>query len=187
MITSNVLKFRVLIVLLWIQKSFRQLIEMTSRKVDLCRHCARSLNKNQKIIQQPRPSRYILPATAPFFFSKRCLSIKRPLPRLLEAPDPNSPTSSVLRPVKHDPGLTLGEHGIPVPPSAQSRRGDFTDERSWAETVYRTLSGGMKSDYIKCKYLVGGMANGRYWVGWTWKCQSWYASFQESGVMHNGM
>src|SRR5579862_4983812 len=129
---------------------------MKSRKVDFCRHCARSLNKTQNIIfQQPRPSRYIFQPTAPFFFSKRWLSIRRPIPRLLEAPDPKSPTSSVLRPVKHDPGLTLGEHGIPVPPSAQSRRGDFTDERSWAETVYRTLSGGMKSDYIKCKYLVG--------------------------------
>ena len=68
----------------------------------------------------------------------------------LEAPDPSSPQSSVTHPVKRDPGISLGEHGIPVPPSAQSRRGDFTDERSWAETVYRTLSGGMKSDYLKC-------------------------------------
>jgi len=125
---------------------------MSARNIEFCRHCALSLvvKDSRTRFHKPLTGKSILQSTAPFFFSKRWLAIRRPVIPQLEAPDPSSPMSSVTNPVKRDPGLTLGEHGIPVPPSAQSRRGDFTDERSWAETVYRTLSGGMKSDYLKC-------------------------------------
>lgn len=137
---------------------------MTPKAVSFCRQCARFLARDTGLaLQHPLPKHYILQPTAPFFFSKRWLAVKRPVLRL-EPPDPNAPKSSVTKPVERDPGLTLGEHGIPVPRSPHSRRRDYTDERSWAETVYRTLSVGMKSDYIKCLSHACAVSNCRHRV-----------------------
>jgi hypothetical protein len=82
---------------------------------------------------------------------------KKPILQL-SAPDPSAPESSFSStppPIQRDPGVTLGNYGIPVPPSSTSStpKKDYTDEKSWAETVFRTLSGGMKSDYLKCTTL----------------------------------
>jgi hypothetical protein len=120
---------------------------MAISKLNLCRRCATSLQTLSnppflQLILSPHP-----PATRPFF-SKRRASFKKPTLRIT-APDPSSPPPSVkVPPPPHDEGLSLGEHGIPVPTTHKKK--DFTDEKSWAETVLRTLSGGMKSDYIKC-------------------------------------
>jgi len=71
-----------------------------------------------------------------------------PIPRLqIPPPDPTAPKVEILYPPpKHDPGLTLGEHGIPVPPTPPRR----PEDKAWAETVFRTLTGGAKSEYLKC-------------------------------------
>jgi hypothetical protein len=135
---------------------------MVIQKLNLCRRCANTFFKDSRSIL-PFPSRSLSRPPPLFpsnrtFFSKRLLSGQNRI-RRLSAPDPNGPTSSITYPIQRDPGVTLGEHGIPVPPS-ETRKTDYTEEKSWAETVYRTLSGGMKSDYLKCTLLPDGLISG---------------------------
>ena len=117
--------------------------------LNVCRRCA-----NVLLADSPASlSRDLIRRTPRL--SKRGISVfpfTRKQTLYLSAPDPLAEPSSSPPPIKRDPGLTLREHGIPVPPSPNSRK-DFTDEKSWAETVLRTLSGGMKSDYLKCTEL----------------------------------
>ena len=129
------------------------ILEMTALKLNLCYRCAVSLrtDSNSAFFHHPRitPRR----ASTRSFFTKRSLSLKKPVLQI-SPPDPSSPpSSSTSPPIQRDPGLTLGNNGIPVPPSSSTRKKDYIDEKSWAETVFRTLSGGMKSDYIKCTYF----------------------------------
>jgi hypothetical protein len=85
----------------------------------------------------------------------------RPLLQL-SAPDPNSPTLSArertrTRRREPDPGILLGEKGIPVKPSEDRARLNpptEEDDKPWTQTVFRTMSGGIKSDYLKCMYTV---------------------------------
>jgi hypothetical protein len=120
--------------------------------ITICRRCANSLLTES----QTSLSHRSIATTRPLI-SRRMISIfpfnRYPLRRRqtlqLSAPDPFAPVSQCPEPIQRDPGLTLGEHGIPVPPTRKTRR-DYTDEKAWAETVFRTLSGGMKSDYLKC-------------------------------------
>jgi hypothetical protein len=76
--------------------------------------------------------------------------LTKPVPQI-SPPDPNAPPQSKGS-VKRDPGLTLGERGIPVSPtkSSPSRLSTPLDDKAWTETVFRTLSGGAKSEYLKC-------------------------------------
>lgn len=127
---------------------------MAAPKLSLCCRCALSFRTESKFSRLQNVGCRILPtqAHARSFISKRSLS-KKPILQL-SAPDPSSPASSSSSPppIKRDPGVSLGNNGIPVPPSPSSSgpKRDYTDEKSWAETVFRTLSGGMKSDYLKC-------------------------------------
>ena len=129
---------------------------MPARRLNLCRRCATSLSLDSQAHLFVR-----LPTTLPIrrstavrsFFSKRSLYLN---PKLLQIPppDPSAPPPPPTAPtIQRDPGLLLGNNGIPVPPSpSQSKKKprESEEERSWAETVLRTLSGGMKSDYLKC-------------------------------------
>ena len=126
---------------------------MTANKLNLCRRCAQSFCPDQILLPLPfltprlNPTR---PSTRTFL-TKRFLSAKRKPPVLqISPPDPSSPSPCPPSQIHRDPGLTLGSNGIPVPPPPGSKKEDYTDEKSWAETVFRTLSGGMKSDYLKC-------------------------------------
>jgi hypothetical protein len=115
---------------------------MAVKSMNICRQCANSFWVEVRSLPRQRS-----------YFSRRGITVfpfvgKQTLQ--LSPPDPGATASS--SPIKRDPGLTLGEHGIPVPPSSSSTK-DYTDEKSWAETVFRTLSGGMKSDYLKCNIL----------------------------------
>ena len=124
----------------------REIKEMSALKLNLCGHCARAFRTALK------PS-LTLQLQSRTFFIKHTSSSPRSILKL-PPPDPSAPHHSVKHPVKRDPGVTLGEHGIPVPPQpSYSRHRDHdTHDKSWAETVMRTLSGGMKSDYIKCSF-----------------------------------
>ena len=68
----------------------------------------------------------------------------------ISPPDPNNPTPTPPKKaqIKHDAGLALGDRGIPVARTSEKQTSE--EERAWTETVFRTLSGGMKSDYLKC-------------------------------------
>lgn len=131
---------------------------MAISKFNLCRRCALSLRAESKFLQlqasvhRTRPTH----ALTRSFFSKRSLS-KKPVLQL-SAPDPSSPdssSSSSAPSIQRDPGVLLGNNGIPVPPSPSSAsKKDYIEEKSWAETVFRTLSGGMKSEYLKCTYFL---------------------------------
>jgi hypothetical protein len=127
---------------------------MAISKINLCRRCALSLRIESKFpqlqasVHRIRPTRTLTRS----FFSKRSLS-KKPVLQL-SAPDPSSPdsSSSSTPTIQRDPGVYLGNNGIPVPPSPSSStpKKDYIEEKSWAETVFRTLSGGMKREYLKC-------------------------------------
>jgi len=126
---------------------------MTTLKRNLCYRCALSLrtDSSSALFHHPR----VTPrhASTRSFLTRRSLSFKKPVLQI-SPPDPSAPpSSSGSPPIQRDPGLTLGNNGIPVPPSSSTRKKDYIDEKSWAETVFRTLSGGMKSDYIKCTYF----------------------------------
>jgi hypothetical protein len=127
---------------------------MAISKLNLCRRCTLSLRTESKFLQLQTPVHRIRPThtLTRSFFSKRSLS-KKPVLQL-SAPDPSSPdsSSSSTPTIQRDPGVYLGNNGIPVPPSPSSStpKKDYTEEKSWAETVFRTLSGGMKSEYLKC-------------------------------------
>ena len=127
-------------------------LDMTTLKLNLCCRCALSPRTESKslLFRGPRiPSRHTSKRS---FFTKRSLSIKKPLLQIAP-PDPSAPPSSFASQViQRDPGLTLGNNGIPVPPSSTPKK-DYIDEKSWAETVFRTLSGGIKSDYLRCTSL----------------------------------
>jgi hypothetical protein len=130
---------------------------MTTNKLNLCRRCAQSLRPDQPLLHRPP---FLVPhldfPTRPrtrTFLTKRFLSGKRNPPVLqISPPDPSSPSPCPPSQIRRDPGLTLGSNGIPVPPPPGSKKEDYTNEKSWAETVFRTLSGGMKSDYLKCPF-----------------------------------
>ena len=126
---------------------------MMINKPNLCRRCAQSLRtESPTLLRRPFLTPRLNPPHAPkrTLFTKRFLSGKgRPVLQI-SPPDPSSPPLSSSSQIQHDPGLTLGSNGIPVPPPSTGPKKDYTDEKSWAETVFRTLSGGMKSDYLKC-------------------------------------
>jgi|SRR5271156_2002236 len=113
---------------------------MTAYRVNICRHCLRALRSD---VPRRLPLRPLYP------FASRSIS-RMPVQRLqIPAPDPNAPKVEIVSPPpRPDPGVTLGEHGIPVPPSPPKHR--YPEDRAWAETVSRTLSGGTKSEYLKC-------------------------------------
>lgn len=114
------------------------------------RHCLRCARKSDIIRNSLVPSSPSTSTTPSlFFFSKRTL-LTRPLLQI-SPPDPNNPPPDPPKrtQIKRDPGVTLGEQGIPVPQTRQ-RPPASVEERAWTETVFRTLSGGMKSDYLKC-------------------------------------
>ena len=130
---------------------------MTVNKLHLCRRCAQSLRTDPSTLLLRRP--FLTPRLDPTrpptrtFLTKRFLSGRMKPPVLqISPPDPSAPPSSSPSQIHRDPGLTLGSNGIPVPPPPGSKKEDYTDEKSWAETVFRTLSGGMKSDYLKCPH-----------------------------------
>lgn len=122
---------------------------MTGAKLTLCRRCASALIKPQSRFAQRRP-----------FFTTRSSTqipvLKIPAPQTTAPPAPPPPPP----PIRHDPGLELGQNGIPVPPPPGERRRGSQEERAWTETVFRTLSGGMKSEYLKCKFQCGGIVDG---------------------------
>ena len=129
---------------------------MTANKFTLCRRCAscpstqRAFGQRKSTGRRPLERRSFLTTTP-----------RRQRP-LLKIPPPD-PTAAPPKPppsIRRDPGLTLGQNGIPVTPSPEEaqrrRRQQSQEEKSWAETVFRTLSGGMKSDYLKCMSPQGG-------------------------------
>ena len=119
---------------------------MAAFKINICCRCAASFKATYNLsLLQPFATQ------RPCIFSKRSLSLKHSLLRI-PPPNPSDPPSSVKSPPPaHDPGLALGEQGIPVSPLRTKWKKETEEEGSWAETVLmRTLSGGMKSDYIKC-------------------------------------
>ena len=125
---------------------------MTLVKLNLCYRCAASL----RMINLPilYPSNFRLRRQTRFFSSTRTISLKKPVLKIAP-PDPSSPLASVQHPIQGDPGVSLSSNGIPVPPSpSQSNKTEeaYEEEKSWAETVLRTLSGGMKSDYLRCTF-----------------------------------
>lgn len=128
---------------------------MTTNILNLCRRCAQSLRTEPTIHPPPIFTRRLPPPNRPkrTLFTKRFLSGKGRQVLQIPAPDPSSPLTSSPAQIPRDPGLTLGSNGIPVPPPPTGSKKDYTDEKSWAETVFRTLSGGMKSDYLKCPPL----------------------------------
>ena len=127
-------------------------LEMTTLELKLCCRCAISLRTESKsLLFHPRV--HLRRTSTRSFFTKRPLSMKKPLLQI-SPPDPSAPLLSYASPqIQRDPGLTLGNNGIPVPPSSSTPKKDYTDEKSWAETVFRTLSGGIKSDYLRCTSL----------------------------------
>jgi len=116
--------------------------EMNAYRVNVCRHCSQAFRSDGMALRQ----RLLVPLFHPF--PARSIS-GMPKPQLqIPPPDPNAPRVEVIYPPpRHDPGVTLGEHGIPVPPTPQRR---YPEDKAWAETVFRTLSGGTKSEYLKC-------------------------------------
>src|SRR5271154_771757 len=123
---------------------------MSTSTLKLCYRCSQTLLRTPSLILPKRRPHLTLPTRS--FFSKRSVSFKKPTLQL-SPPDPNSPYPTTVPPIKRDPGISLGNNGIPVPPvpgKNGSYKRDYTEEKSWAETVFRTLSGGMKSDYLKC-------------------------------------
>ena len=131
---------------------------MTTSKLNLCRHCTKSLRTLSATLRLPViiPPIDPNPRPARSFFTKRLLSGRRKPVLQIPPPDPSSPPQPPFAQILRDPGLGLGNNGIPVMPSSPplpgSQKKDYTDEKSWAETVFRTLSGGVKSDYLKCPF-----------------------------------
>src|ERR1700721_2661119 len=72
-------------------------------------------------------------------------------PLQLSPPDPTAPSlpTKTSPAIERDPGIVLGEKGIPVTPSVHLRNPSMED-KTWTETEFRTLSGGIKSEYLKC-------------------------------------
>ena len=129
---------------------------MTALNINSCRRCALSLRTWSKCAFREQNFHHRKPLQTPArsFFSKRTLAIRKQLLQI-SPPDPSAPPiSTPSRSIQRDPGVALGTNGIPVPPSPSSNsKRVYIEEKSWAETVFRTLSGGMKSDYLKCTSL----------------------------------
>ena len=111
------------------------------------RRCIRCSNLFKFTSQSPSIHR----PTTPFPFRRTLLT--RPILQI-NPPDPNAPPPPPPPPPpprekrKRDPGVALGDQGIPVRDSFD--RTSVEDRNPWTETVFRTLSGGMKSEYLKC-------------------------------------
>jgi hypothetical protein len=117
---------------------------MTAYQVNVCRHCLKTFRTD---VLRRRPLQRLQRPLCPF--PARSIS-GMPVQRLqIPPPDPAAPKVEIVSPPpRHDLGLTLGEQGIPVPPSPHKHR--YPEDKAWAETVSRTLSGGTKSEYLKC-------------------------------------
>ena len=119
---------------------------MTGTNLTICRRCAAFLST-----LKPPPPRILHRRT---LFTTANLGQQSLLK--IAPPDPTAPPQPPPPPIRRDPGLTLGQNGIPVvnsPDGPSAKRKKAGEEKAWAETVFRTLSGGMKSDYLKCLFF----------------------------------